>query len=113
MRNDENMARMKLWNADSIQVPIGPVTRVRAKRFEESFNGLIQSIWTEINSWRPKDDVIHGPQGWISIIQALEYSRKGSPKGTAQRVRELQASFSIWVTYPILTHQGEWLLAIK
>ena len=74
-----------------IQVPIGPITRARAKRFKESLNGLIQGIWTEINSWRPKDDVIHGPQGWISIIQALEYSRKGSPRGSAQGVRELQA----------------------
>ena len=53
---------------EPILVPMGLVTRARAKRFKESLNGLIQSIWTEINSWRPKDDVIHGPQGWISII---------------------------------------------
>ena len=43
---------------EPIQVPIRPVTRASAKRFKESVNGLIQSIWAEVNSWRPKDDVI-------------------------------------------------------
>ena len=45
--NDANQGTV---TKEPIQVPIGPVTRVRAKRFKESFNGLIQGIWTEINS---------------------------------------------------------------
>ena len=57
---------------EPIQVPIGPITRARAKRIKESLNRLIQCILTEINSRRPKDNITYGPQGWISIIQALE-----------------------------------------
>ena len=40
--------------------------------FKETLNGLIQNIWVEVNSWRPKEGPLHVPQGWISIIQALE-----------------------------------------
>ena len=40
--------------------------------FKETLNGLIQNIWVEVNSWRPKEGALHVPQGWISIIQALE-----------------------------------------
>ena len=39
---DEDMVSTRAWNADPVQVPIGPVTRARAKRFKESLNGLIR-----------------------------------------------------------------------
>ena len=29
---------------DPLEVPIGPVTRLRAKKFKEAFNGLLQDI---------------------------------------------------------------------
>ena len=57
---------------DSIQVPIGPVTKVRPKRFKETLNGLIQHIWAEENSCRSKGDATCVPQGWMSIVQALD-----------------------------------------
>jgi hypothetical protein len=38
---------------DLIQVPIGPVTRARAKKFKDVLNGLIQELWAQANSWRP------------------------------------------------------------
>ncbi|GMN59289.1 hypothetical protein TIFTF001_028389 [Ficus carica] len=60
------------WIVDPIHVPIGPVTRARTRRFKETLNGLIQIIWTEVNLCRPKGDVPRVPQGWISMIQALE-----------------------------------------
>ena len=31
--NDEDVASTRSWNVDPIQVPIGPVTRARAKKF--------------------------------------------------------------------------------
>ena len=68
--NDEGTTNK--WNANPIQVSIGPITRVRAKKLKETLNGLIQNIWIEVNSWRPKEDGLHIPQGWISIIQALK-----------------------------------------
>ena len=38
---DEDMVSTRAWNADPVQVPIGPVTRARAKRFKKSISGLI------------------------------------------------------------------------
>ena len=41
---DEDMVSTRAWNADSVQVPIGQVTRARVKRFKEGLSGLIQHI---------------------------------------------------------------------
>ena len=30
---------------DPLEVPVGLVTRLRAKRFKKAFNGLLQDIW--------------------------------------------------------------------
>jgi hypothetical protein len=35
---------------DLVQVPIGPVTRARAKKFKDVLNGLIQELWAQANS---------------------------------------------------------------
>jgi hypothetical protein len=45
--NDEDMASTRSWNADPIQVPIGPVTRARAKKFQNALSGLVQGIWAQ------------------------------------------------------------------
>ena len=45
---------------DLVQVPIGPVTRARAKKFKDVLNGLIQELWAQANSWRP---IEHDPRG--------------------------------------------------
>ena len=37
----------------STQVPVGPVTRARAKKFREALNGLIQATWAQVNSGIP------------------------------------------------------------
>ncbi|KAH9658312.1 hypothetical protein KPL70_023438 [Citrus sinensis] len=39
--------------SDPIQVPVGPVTRARAKKLKEALNVLIQATWAKSNSWRP------------------------------------------------------------
>ena len=44
---------------DLIQIPIGPVTRARAKKFKDVLNGLIQELWAQANSWRP---IEHDPR---------------------------------------------------
>jgi hypothetical protein len=44
---------------DLVQVPIGPVTRTRAKKFKDVLNGLIQELWAQANSWRP---IEHDPR---------------------------------------------------
>jgi hypothetical protein len=57
---------------DLIQVPIGPITRARAKKFKDVLNGLIQELWAQINSLGP---IEHDPQ-WqqriVTLIQVLE-----------------------------------------
>ena len=32
-----------------MEVPVGPVTRLRAKRFKEAFNGLLQDTWAKVD----------------------------------------------------------------
>ena len=70
MKTDEGPTNK--WNANPIQVPVHPIIRARAKKFKETLNGMILNIWAEVNSWRPKEDALHVPQSWISMIQALE-----------------------------------------
>ena len=57
---------------DPIQVPIGPVTRARAKRFKETLNELIQRFWAKESSWRSKRDVKSVLQDWMSVVQTVE-----------------------------------------
>jgi hypothetical protein len=62
---------------DLIQVPIGPVTRARPKKFKDVFNGLIQEFWAQANSLRPIEQDPRGQQRIITLIQVLEGSDQG------------------------------------
>ena len=66
------MVSIRAWNADPVQVPIGPVTRAQAKRFNESLNGLIQHIWAKNHLFGPNDNSKCDPQGGVSMIQVVE-----------------------------------------
>jgi hypothetical protein len=33
----------------SLEVPVGPVTKLRAKMFKEAFNGLLQDTWAKVD----------------------------------------------------------------
>jgi hypothetical protein len=57
---------------DFIQVPIGPVTRARAKKFKDVLNGLIQELWAQAISWRPIEHDPRGQQRIVTLIQVLE-----------------------------------------
>ena len=41
-KTDENKGAT---SRDPLHVPVGPITRARAKRFKEALNGLIQDTW--------------------------------------------------------------------
>ena len=43
--DDGGMA--KEWSADPLEIPLGPITRARAKRFKEALNVLIQDSQAE------------------------------------------------------------------
>ena len=69
-------------NPNPIQVPNGPVTRARAKRFKKTLNGRIQNIWTEVNSCSPKEDAPRAPTRMVfhdssrGIIRQYSSSRR-------------------------------------
>ena len=44
--NDGGMG--KEWSAISLQIPLGPMTRVKAKRFKEALNVLIQDAQLKV-----------------------------------------------------------------
>jgi hypothetical protein len=62
---------------DLVQVPIGPVTRARAKKFKDVLNRLIQELWAQANSWRPIEHDPRGQQRIVTLIQILEGSGQG------------------------------------
>ena len=44
--NDENR---NASTKDPLQVPVGPITRARAKKFKAALNGFIQGLWADSN----------------------------------------------------------------
>ncbi|KAK3204558.1 hypothetical protein Dsin_018604 [Dipteronia sinensis] len=53
---------------DPLHVPVGPVTRARAKRFKEALNGLIQDTWADVELLKSKINP-HEDQGLINVIK--------------------------------------------
>jgi hypothetical protein len=43
--NDATQATPK----DSLEVPVGPMTRLRVKRFKKAFNELLQDTWAKLD----------------------------------------------------------------
>jgi hypothetical protein len=60
-----------------VQVPIGPVTRARTKKFKDVLNGLIEELWAQANLWRPIEHDPRGQQRIVTLIQVLEGSGQG------------------------------------
>jgi hypothetical protein len=54
---------------DPLSLPSGPITRLRAKRFKEALNGLIQENWA--NSKKTKMGS-NNNQGLVHVIKAIE-----------------------------------------
>jgi hypothetical protein len=54
---------------DPLSLPSGPITRLRAKRFKEALNGLIQE--NQANSKKTKMSS-NNNQGLVHVIKAIE-----------------------------------------
>jgi hypothetical protein len=52
-----------------VKVLIGPVTRLRAKRFKKAFNGLLQDTWATMDF---KNILNNDVQALINLIHAQE-----------------------------------------
>jgi hypothetical protein len=49
-RDDEDQPNTKRNHAnDPLEVPIGTITRARAKKLKEALNGLVYNIWSKID----------------------------------------------------------------
>jgi len=64
---------------DSLDVPVGPVSRLRAKRFKEAFNGLLQDTWAKMDFKRilnNKEQVvinlIHVQEGLVGRTKTIK-----------------------------------------
>ncbi|CAN8289066.1 unnamed protein product, partial [Cochlearia groenlandica] len=57
---------------DPLQVPVGPMTRVRAMKFKEALNGLIQELLDKENIHKTIGYDVHQVQPLLSMIQAQE-----------------------------------------
>jgi len=50
LQHDEDQSNTKRNYAnDSLEVSIGSITRVRAKKLKEALNGLVQNIWSKMD----------------------------------------------------------------
>ncbi|GMN48249.1 hypothetical protein TIFTF001_017440 [Ficus carica] len=57
---------------DPVQVPVGPVTRARAKKFKDALNGLIRATWSQAIVWRPIEGITSDDKPNKCVIQVLE-----------------------------------------
>ena len=59
---------------DPLSLPSGPITRLRAKRFKEALNGLVQHIGEMANTWRPDISPNQIQGSLITMVKVLEES---------------------------------------
>lgn len=44
------------WIQDPVRVPVGPITRARAKKFKEGLLGFVQEVWAQELMKKPIGD---------------------------------------------------------
>ena len=54
---------------DPLSFSCGPITRLRAKRFKEALNGLVQEIWVDSRKAKMGSN---NNQGLVHVIKAIE-----------------------------------------
>ena len=66
---------------DPLEVPIGPITRARAKKLKEALNGLVQNIWSKIDLERLETFKEHEGQPLIHLVQVQEEPNSCGTRG--------------------------------
>jgi len=63
---------------DPLEVPVGPITRLRAKKFKEAFNGLLQDTWAKVdfnricnNKEQSMINLIHVQEGLVGESKTI------------------------------------------
>jgi len=61
-----------------LEVPVGPITRLRAKKFKEAFNGLLQDTWAKVdfnricnNKEQAMINLIHVQEGLVGETKTI------------------------------------------
>ena len=67
-----------------MEVLVGPITKLRAKRFKEAFNGLLQDTWAKVDFKRILNNE---EQAMINLIHVQE-RLVGGTKTIRQGLRE-------------------------
>jgi hypothetical protein len=62
-------------------VPIGPITRVRAKKLKEALNRLVQSIWSKMDLEELETFKEHEGQPLIHLLQVQKEPNSCGTKG--------------------------------
>ena len=82
LRFDANQPNTKHNHAnDPLEVPIGPITRARAKKLKEALNGLIQNIWSKIDLEGLGTFKEHEGQPLIHLVQVQEEPNSCGTRG--------------------------------
>jgi hypothetical protein len=66
---------------DPLEVPIGPITRARAKKPKEALNGLVQNIWSKMDLEGFGTFKEHEGQPLIHLVQVQEEPNSCGTRG--------------------------------
>ena len=70
---------------DPLEMPIGPITRARAKKLKEALNGLVHNIWSKMDLERLGTFKEHKGQPLIHLVQVQEESNSCGTRGWCVR----------------------------
>jgi len=66
---------------DPLEVPIGPITRARAKKLKEALNGLVHNIWSKMDLEGLETFKEHEGQTLIHLVQVQEEPNSCGARG--------------------------------
>jgi len=66
---------------DPLEVPIGPITRARAKKVKEALNEIVQNIWNKMNLEGLGTFKDHEGQHLIHLVQVEEEPNSCGTRG--------------------------------
>jgi hypothetical protein len=79
---DEDQPNTKHNHAsDPLKVLIGPITRARAKKLKEAFNGLVENIWSKMDLEGLGTFKEHEGQSLIHLVQVQEEPNSCGTRG--------------------------------
>jgi hypothetical protein len=69
---------------DPLEVPVDPVTRLRAKKFKEAFNGLLKDTWAKVDFKRICNNKEHALINLSHIQEGLVGGTKTITQGLGE-----------------------------